>query len=342
MSFTCSGQGGICFRTANPLAGAVFATIPTLLDPLKLPIQLTAPVGLGPKARNYPHEVTAIQRGLNALYLADRGTNERLAVDGLCGPKTRRVIHQFQVRQFGPAQADTLIEPGRQTLARLNELLATRPVVAATLEDYAARLGLPVESLRLALEQSFSLARDWIRAGYYRTTAPHGDPLVRKYFQLPGQSAPDRALDQVRRIFARLHHFFQRPGGIWGEAVFEPEPVFRWNGDRAWTTPGGYLLPGQTAVATHPTGAQFTIRLDTVYYTGRFLMETSECRAFVIVHELCHLVGGIGEITDSHGYAHRPPGIEQLTPAQRLTTTDCYAMLAFEAGTGRDVSPMRA
>lgn len=193
----------------------------------------------------------------------------------------------------------------------------------------------------MALDCSFTLAQAWIRAGFHRTLNSSADPLIEKYFQLTRQADARRAHGQVALIFGRLNTFFSRPGGVWGAAAFEPEPKLRATDTYAWCTPGGYFMPGQTGFA--PMDAQetlFPIRMDTIYYTLGFIFMSIEARAYAIVHELCHFVSREPEIRDTV-YAHKEPArFADLPAAQRLSNTDHYAMLAFEAGTGRVVSPV--
>lgn len=44
-----------------------------------------------------------------------------LVVDGICGPKTRKAIHDFQFRHFGWKGADGRVDPGKQTLLKLKD-----------------------------------------------------------------------------------------------------------------------------------------------------------------------------------------------------------------------------
>lgn len=346
--FNCYCHTGTCLLTVNPLFGGG-TTLPAALfaGPVKGPLVLSAPIGDGPKARNVYTDVAGFQRALNALLPGDRGSllND-LVVDGLCGPLTKNALQQFQIRHFGWAGADRLMEPGKQTLAKLNELLATNQFVAPTLADIARAVGIATQQIQDGFDQSFAMAKRWIRAGYVRTLNPSPDALIEKYFQLTRQSNPQRARSQVALIFGRLNTFFSHPGGLWGEQAFEPEPKIRTDAGTpyAWCTPGGYFMQGQKSfVPMDDKETLFPAREDTIYYTLRFVLYMSNVeRAYCIVHELCHFVSQAPEIRDTV-YAHRdPPRFAGLPAAQRLSNTDHYAMLAYEAGTGEGNSPIRA
>lgn len=91
---------------------------------------ITMPVGIGPKSRNLPSDVKAVQEILNRVSIADGGPSVPLKVDGIVGPKTSGAIEKFQLKQFGRAGADGRVDPSGQTLARLNQLATpTTPVV---------------------------------------------------------------------------------------------------------------------------------------------------------------------------------------------------------------------
>jgi hypothetical protein len=73
---------------------------------------------VGAYSANRPADVTAVQRLLNQVPSPAGGPVPLLAVDGLIGPKTNGAIAQFQMKQFG--WADVRVDPGGQTIARLN------------------------------------------------------------------------------------------------------------------------------------------------------------------------------------------------------------------------------
>jgi hypothetical protein len=81
---------------------------------------ITAPVGNG--SPNRPDDVRNIQQLINNVPEQEGGLREdrKLVVDGLCGPNTKDAIAKFQVKHFGWSGADGKVEPGKQTLAKLN------------------------------------------------------------------------------------------------------------------------------------------------------------------------------------------------------------------------------
>ncbi len=84
-----------------------------------MPKAILASVGL--HGKNLDPDVRTIQDLLNKVPVDQGGPKVPLEVDGICGPLTRGAIQNFQLRQFGWSGADGRVDPGHQTLARLNE-----------------------------------------------------------------------------------------------------------------------------------------------------------------------------------------------------------------------------
>src|SRR3981189_1506827 len=86
------------------------------------PVAINAPVGRGPLARNQSDDVRTIQDALNQVTVAAAaGQIPFRAVDGICGPKTNAAIARFQQVQL--QIFDGVIEPNKNTIVRLNEII---------------------------------------------------------------------------------------------------------------------------------------------------------------------------------------------------------------------------
>jgi hypothetical protein len=345
--FTCQRQGGVCFETMTPMSESAVAERPAMSarfgDGPGGVVRIDAPVGDGWLAKNSPSDVAIIQKALSNLLPEDRGGIVISSVDGVCGQKTKNSIYNFQKKHFGLNGADRLIEPGKRTILKLNEVLQAKSFSAASLDDYCRFLGLPTQAVTATLGASFQLARQWIAAGFNRTLNPNLDPLVEKYFQISRQGNPVTARGQVASVIGLLHRFFNHAGELWGEAAFVPEPIIQAGPSTyAWTTAGGYFQGGEVGYV--PAGSPerlVPIRFDAIYYTTRFILfMNTQQRAFSIVHELCHFVSNNPRIVD-FAYAHKQPAdFANMAPARRLQNTDHYAMLCYEAGTGLTDSPV--
>jgi len=338
--FICQTNGGVCFQTTNPLDAGGLSVVPQQFQPpLSLPVVISAPVGAGYKAKNFFADVKSIQRALNLVHPSDGGASPMLKIDGICGNKTKGAIQKFQLKHFGWAGADSVIEPGKQTLDKLNELLTLVVQEPATMEDLIRAWGLSPDFVMPFMTESFTQARSWVLAARAALLTPTGTKLLAKHFLFDQQANQPGALAHITLTLDRMQQVFQRPGGLWGASAFQPEPVFSASENWAWTTPGGYFKGGQSARAKHTgTGQTVVIRFDTIYVTPLFVLTSGIVRSFVIVHELAHFVSQIPSITD-RGYYHRGT-VHGLTARQRLENADSFAMFVFEAATGSPTSPL--
>src|SRR5260370_5233065 len=97
--------------------------LPLLSAGFTRPVAISAPVGRGPLARNHAGDVRTIQDALNQVTVAGAagGPIPFLAVDGICGPRTNPAIARFQQVQL--QIFDGVIEPNKNTIVRLNEII---------------------------------------------------------------------------------------------------------------------------------------------------------------------------------------------------------------------------
>jgi len=335
--FICPSGGGICVEAPNPPGWLV---TPAQFEP-PLPVPLTISDSVGLNGRNIYSDVISIQRALNMIVSSDGGAIPSLTVDGVCGPLTRGAIQKFQVRHFGWSQADSLVEPGKQTIAKINELLAKVIQKPPGMADLIRAWGLTPEQVVPDIDASFHMARGWVQAARAALPMSTGARLLQKYFLLDQHPNQPGIYGRVSSVFELMHQFFARPGGLWGAQAFQPEPVLSHPGDMiAWCHSGGFFLGGQVVRAKHQiTGEVFQMRLDSIFVTFRFILMSREQRAYTIVHELAHFVGRSPDIVDNGAYFHK--GTAQALPAAvRPARADFYSMFAFEAATGQDRSPI--
>ena len=144
-----------------PAVGSCIST-PTLPTGAAGPIAISKPVGQGQLARNLPDDVKIIQEALNRVTVMGvvGGPMPFLAVDGIKGPKTQAAILNFQRVQVKSINADGLVEPGKQTILRLNEIVA--PVSKF---DLNAKLAASLPLVRAALSAAIQNLRAVITSG---------------------------------------------------------------------------------------------------------------------------------------------------------------------------------
>lgn len=320
-------------------------------------IVISSSVGLD--STNFPEDVRTIQDALNRLSPEQGKPNPLLRVDGICGPKTEKAIQQFQLKQFGWSGADGKINPGGQTITRLNELVGNggnRPL--------DAKKGFPQvgdeqadELYKKILTTHLERARKWIYAAQANLdialryvdqpdTKGHFQVFGRKermrlanrYFRVDDFPASRRryVLSQVRYVFATMLQVYQRPGGLWGEKAFELDSTGVAFNESRWATAhtnaGGFFRMGKDS--QHQRGQRadsiYIVRENIAYYSNL------DKGTKTIVHELAHFCGDYRRgwnIVDFGAYGEpEKPRVARLTPWQRIQHADSYARFARAAG----------
>jgi len=310
-------------------------------------LTISAPVGI--HGANWSEDVTTIQDALNRVSAAQGGASPPLEVDGKCGPKTREAIQVFQLKHFGWKGADGLIEPGKQTLAKLNEILGypTSPGAAGTSSRVGAAEDLIAANvIQLAMHYVLAAQANMLAASPFLDSKAQSvdEPfptfgreermhLLNKHFGLDYFPQKRQVFDRILQKYDRMRQVFQRPGGLWGPAIFERDP-FRDRKHHAYTYGGGYFMPGQTQYEKYQK-----VRLDSVYLCKLFLEKVSNrsLQAFIVVHELAHFVARFSEVID-FAYNREDNGakVKALSPELKVLNAENYANFAHEAKTGME------
>lgn len=320
-------------------------------------IVISASVGIS--STNRANDVGVIQDALNRVSPAEGGPSLLLVKDGSCGPKTKNVIQQFQLKQFGWSGADGKINPGGQTLTRLNELVgggAIRPLDSnggypAVADEEADKL------FKTAMTGGLISAKKWIRAAqtnldialsYVDQPNTPGAfqvfgreermRLANRYFKIDEFSGSQRRLmlQRVRLVYTTMLQIFERPGGLWGEKAFEIDST------------GIVLKQSKTAIAHTNQGGFFKggkqspfqkgQRVDSIYFVRQNIAYFSDQDkgTKTIVHELAHFCGDyrMGWDIDDFGAYGEPevPRVARLSPWERVHHADSYARFARAAG----------
>jgi hypothetical protein len=307
------------------------------IPPTDQVINIDLPVGQGFKAKNLDRDVRTIQESLNKIKPQQGGPVIALVVDGKCGPKTNKAIHDFQFKQFGFSGADGIIEPGKQTIERINQLLFSNqpvdPNVHAEIKTkMVSHMNLVTRSTHAAQANLMTAMAPPGGLDLGRTSA--NDRLDR-HFALGALSptARDQAIRKIQEVFTMYLNVLVMPGAL-GSGAFEMDPT----GDPriAFTFGNGFFLKDQI----DPTR---NIRLDRIYLGRRafFALTDSELCAFIMLHEMAHFVGLPGGqlIGDNgRGWFTDDP-IRSLNADKRLHNADSYATFAVECRTGNRNKP---
>jgi len=89
---------------------------------------------------NRPNDVRTVQELLNKIPVTSGGPIPLLETDGVCGKKTIDAIQKFQLHHFGWQGADGRVDPGGQTLRKLNELADPQAPPPALSSRFQVRL----------------------------------------------------------------------------------------------------------------------------------------------------------------------------------------------------------
>lgn len=299
------------------------------------PIAISKPVGQGSLARNLPEDVKTIQEALNQVTVqgVPGGPMPFLAVDGLKGPKTQAAILNFQKVQVQSINADGVIEPGRQTILRLNAIVA--PVSKF---DLNVKLAASLPLVRASLAAAIQNLRAVITGGPGTTgPAATASDRLNRHFRL-------NTLDASRQSEARVTLFetyfemalvVNQPDlfGMFGAIdAFDVDPK---NAKIALTTVQGVFEPplkdGEDNPARH-------VRLGLGFFAPAV---TPEFASFILIHELAHFTSRRdGEIIGDNGRGwFDDTFIKPLSAPQRLLNADSYASFAHECRTGSPARP---
>jgi hypothetical protein len=293
------------------------------------PITITKPVGQS--SPNVPDDVFNIQYGLNQVAPIDGGPDPQLKMDSKCGPKTTGAIQKFQLKHFGWSGADSRIEPGKQTIAKLNEMrnlnvfpglpldLTTDAWFLAAIMQHVPHtrscINAAMANIMLALQSADSPATSMI--GPSRADRMS---LLNRHFKIDaisGQKSP--ILRRINDIYGSMLQVLSRPEVY---CTLDTDDSGEGISTVAFARLGGFFDKKDLS-------GKIWFRRGAYFASG-----IPDFAAFVFIHELRHFVDqqqadghqGKGWVTD--------PGMEALTPTQRQINCDTFAGFAVEARNG--------
>jgi peptidoglycan hydrolase-like protein with peptidoglycan-binding domain len=316
-----------------PVVGSCIST--TTLPTGGGPIAISKPVGQGPLARNLTNDVKIIQEALNQVTVSGLvgGPMPFLTVDGIKGPKTQAAILNFQRLQVKGINPDGVVEPGKKTILRLNEIVA--PISKF---DLNARLAATLPLVKAALAAAISNLTVIITSGPGAPgPAAITEDRLNRHFKL-------NTLDPSRQSEGRVNLFetytemalvVNQPelfGLLGAVEAFDVDPG---NPKFAFTTAQGVFEPPLLEGADNPARH---IRLGLAFFAPTV---TPDFAAFILIHELAHFTSRRdGEIIDDFGRGwFDDTFIRPLNAAQRLLNADSYASFAHECRTNSAARP---
>jgi peptidoglycan hydrolase-like protein with peptidoglycan-binding domain len=323
---------GLC-RTDN---------LASVLPPTDQLISIDQPVGSGFKAKNLDRDVRTIQESLNKIKPAQGGPAIPLVVDGKIGPKTNKAITDFQFKQFGIKGADGVIEPGKQTIQRINQILFSnlpiKPGDEAQIRGkLVSHLGLVAQAIHAA---QANLMMASAPAGGLDLGRGRANQRVDNHFALdtlqPAQR--DKAIRDILAVFNLYQQCLLLPPeldlGFLGSGAFVTDPT----GDPriAFAFANGFFRKGEK-------DPERNIPRDRIYLGRRafFALSDGEFCAFIMLHEMAHFVGFPDKsfIVDNGRGWFTDDTIKSLNADKRLHNADSYATFATECRTGSAAKP---
>ena len=285
------------------------------------PIAITKSVGQS--APNLPDDVFQIQYGLNQVAPIDGGPNPQLKIDSKCGPKTIGAIRAFQLKHFGWKGNDGVIEPGKQTIAKLNEV--RNPNVFP---------GLPLDLvddgwLLAGMLQHIPHTRNCIVAAMAKVNSAmlglsaFGDSartLVDRHYKIDfDKSSSSGALQMIYDTYSNMLQVIARPDVY---ITLDTDDGGEGISTIAFARLGGFFDKKDLS-------GKIWIRRGAYFASG-----IQDFAAFVFIHELRHFVDR--QQADGHqakGWV-TDQGMTAMRSEQRLLNCDTYGGFALEAHNG--------
>ena len=297
-------------------------------------IVITKSVGVG--GANVFDDVFNIQYGLDQVAPIDGGPSPQLVIDGKCGPKTIGAIREFQKKHFGFAGMDGRIDPGKQTLAKLNEkrnrnVFPTIPLSLKTDGFLLAGMLQHVPFIRSCVNAAMtniSLAMnvaDSSIPGLLGASRESRMKLVNRHFRTDNIKGLKRqVLQKTHDTYSFMLSVLDRPEAFTTlDTTNEGESL----STVAFARLGGFFDKNDL------TG-KIVFRRGVLFATG-----IQDFAAFIFIHELRHYVDQTG--TNGHfakGWV-TDPGMQALKEDKTILNCDTFAGFALEAKNGEMQRP---
>ena len=279
---------------------------------------ITIDRSVGQAGANQSNDVFKIQYALDQVAPIDGGPTPPLKIDGLCGPKTIKAIRDFQMKQFGWSGADGRIDPGKQTIKRLNE--KRQRWITPHLPPSLATTGWLLADFLKHVPHTRSCVEAAIQKVQSAKTFGPGTYLVEKHYRTSGNMA---SLNRIENVYSIMLKVLDRADYYTTlDTTDEGEGI----SSVAFARLGGFFIPNNQGKIKIREGAWVASNIP-------------DFAAFVMIHEMRHFVEqqndighhGKGWVTDE--------GMVKLRPDQTIFNCDTYAGFALEARNGEMQRP---
>jgi peptidoglycan hydrolase-like protein with peptidoglycan-binding domain len=315
---------------------------------------ITAPVGqlgnLGPGNHkgNLPEDTKTVQELLNLVAVADGGQRgpggaKGLKEDGIVGPLTRGAIATFQKKQFPDKTPDSVVEPHKRTIHRLNTL-AFPGVDDGLREKGRAAISQAAEYIKRA-RHLVGVAQMQMPGGLFKNEK--AERLLNYHFKIDRSTDRARDLRMIDSVLFTMYlataHVPLGPNQKSAFGYIDTMPAsYTKDPPYAFTFGGGYqYLMGKTVGdllkflnLKKAPGMGSDIRVDQIYLTRRVLDAAPGIITYAIIHELGHYCGGVNgdiDFIDDRAYLHRQKDrYEKLSTYESMTNADCYSQFCWE------------
>jgi hypothetical protein len=283
---------------------------------------------VGQGGSNQFDDVFKIQYSLDKIAPIDGGPSPQLVVDGKCGPKTVGAIRDFQKKHFGWAGCDGRIDPGKQTLKKINELQNHNifPHLPLSLTTDAWLLADLLKHIPFT-RNCIAAAQRNIREAMASMGAPGlgsiGNDkmkLSERHFLISAHGVKMRTiLQKIHDIYGNMQQVLDRATEFFTlDTTDEGETI----STVAFARLGGFFDKRDT------TGR---IKLRRGAY---FATLSQDFAAFVFIHEMRHFVDQEQKVGHFGKGWYTDPGMLALSPDDRAANCDTFAGFALEAQNG--------
>lgn len=300
-------------------------------DPKRPEGDIVIAKAVGQGGANVYDDVFNIQYGLDQVAPIDGGPSPQLVIDGKCGPKTIGAIRDFQKKHFGWAGCDGRIDPGKQTLAKLNEkrnrnVFPTIPLSLKTDAFLLAGMLQHVPHVRdcvHAAMTNITLAMNVVDndiPGLLGASRESRMRLLNKHFRIDNfKSGKRQVLQKMHDNYSFMMNVLDRPEAF---ATLDTTNEGETISTVAFARLGGFHQKEDL------TG-KIVFRRGTLFATG-----IPDFAAFIWIHELRHYVAQDG--TQGHfakGWV-TDEGMQKLKETETINNCDTFAGFALECKHG--------